>query len=67
MGYTLPYAYLAQKNRKQVVVSVPTITLQNQVVQVINQQLNAILPFEVRAVSLKGQTHYLNLQVSNVH
>ncbi|WJI90521.1 helicase C-terminal domain-containing protein [Weissella viridescens] len=62
LGYTLPYAYLAQKNRKQVVVSVPTITLQNQVVQVINQQLNAILPFEVRAVSLKGQTHYLNLQ-----
>ncbi len=62
LGYALPYAYLANQHEKQVVISVPTLNLQQQVVDTINEQLNAFLPFETRAVSLKGRTHYLNLQ-----
>lgn len=62
LGYLLPYAYLANEQERQVVVSVPTITLQQQVVNSVNTQLNSLLPFEVRAVSLKGRRHFLNLQ-----
>ncbi|MFP7447355.1 helicase C-terminal domain-containing protein [Weissella cibaria] len=62
LAYLLPYAYLADEQRKQVVVAVPTITLQQQVTETINTTLKDILPFEVRGASLKGRTHYLNLQ-----
>ncbi|WP_270276049.1 helicase C-terminal domain-containing protein [Weissella confusa] len=62
LAYLLPYAYLADEQQKQVVVAVPTITLQQQVTDTINTTLKDILPFEVRGASLKGRTHYLNLQ-----
>jgi ATP-dependent DNA helicase DinG len=62
LGYLLPMAYLAEQSTRQVVIAVPTITLQRQVVATIDNQLKAIVPFEVRAASLKGKAHYLNLQ-----
>lgn len=62
LGYLLPYAYLADHHDKQVVIAVPTITLQQQVTDVINNTLNEMLPFEVRGAMLKGRSHYLNLQ-----
>jgi len=62
LGYLVPLAFLANETDKQVVITVPTITLQHQVVATINQQLKAILPFEVRGAQLKGARNYLNLQ-----
>lgn len=62
LGYTLPYAYLANQSERKVVVAVPTLVQQQQVTNLINQQLNKVLPFETRAVSLKGRNHYVNLQ-----
>ncbi|KRN33578.1 helicase C-terminal domain-containing protein [Weissella halotolerans] len=62
LGYLLPYAYLANETGKQVVVSVPTVNLQQTVTETVGDQLNERLPFEVRAASLKGRQHYLNLQ-----
>ncbi|MCW0953297.1 exonuclease domain-containing protein [Weissella ceti] len=62
LGYSLPYAYLANQSNRKVVVAVPTLVQQQQVTNLVNQKLNPILPFETRAVSLKGRTHYVNLQ-----
>lgn len=62
LGYLLPYAYLANQSNRKVVVAVPTLVQQQQVTNLVNQKLNPILPFETRAVSLKGRTHYVNLQ-----
>lgn len=62
LGYTLPYAYLSNQSSRKVVIAVPTLVQQQQVTKLINQQLNKVLPFETRAVSLKGRTHYVNLQ-----
>lgn len=62
LGFLLPYAYLANQNQKKVIVTEPTITLQTQVTETVNTVLHDILPFEVRAVSLKGRRQYLNLQ-----
>lgn len=62
LGFLLPFAYLANDTDKQVIVTEPTITLQSQVTETINTTLHNILPFEVRAVSLKGRRQYLNLQ-----
>lgn len=62
LGYLLPYAYLANEQGRPVVIATPTINLQHQVVEVVNHELNAVLPFEVRGVSLKGKSHFLNLQ-----
>src|SRR5699024_11411128 len=62
LGFLLPYAYLTNQNQKKVIVTEPTITLQTQVTETVNTVLHDILPFEVRAVSLKGRRQYLNLQ-----
>ncbi|QIL50840.1 DEAD/DEAH box helicase [Weissella coleopterorum] len=62
LGYLMPLAYLAIQQGRQVVLSVPTKTLQKQISTTINQTLKNILPFEVRGVQLKGQQNYLNLQ-----
>lgn len=62
LGFLLPFAYLANDTEKQVIITEPTITLQTQVTETINTTLHNILPFEVRAVSLKGRCQYLNLQ-----
>lgn len=62
IGYLLPYAYLANEQSRAVVIATPTINLQQQIMHTINNDLNEVLPFEVRGVSLKGRTHFLNLQ-----
>lgn len=62
LGYLIPLAYLALQQGRQVILSVPTKTLQKQVNTTINQTLKALLPFEIRGVQLKGQQNYLNLQ-----
>ena len=62
IGFLLPFAYLANQTQKKVIVTEPTITLQTQVTETVNSTLHDILPFEVRAVSLKGRRQYLNLQ-----
>lgn len=62
LGYLLPYAYLANQTGRKVVVAVPTLVQQQQVAGLVNQMLNQVLPFETRAVSLKGRMHYVNLQ-----
>ncbi|MCM0582080.1 DEAD/DEAH box helicase [Weissella diestrammenae] len=62
LGYLMPFAYLATMTNKQVVITVPTIALQHQVVKTINQQLKSVVPFDIRGAQLKGTRNYLNLQ-----
>ncbi|MFP7297867.1 ATP-dependent DNA helicase DinG [Neobacillus niacini] len=62
LGYLLPIAYFAKENRQPVVVSTHTIQLQEQIIQNEIPLLTKILPFEVKAVLLKGRNHYISLE-----
>ncbi|MCH4123402.1 MAG: DEAD/DEAH box helicase [Levilactobacillus sp.] len=61
LGYTLPMAYLGQTGRP-VVISTATTLLQEQLLDQTLPLLNAIVPFPVNAVLVKGSRHYLDLQ-----
>lgn len=60
LGYLIPAAYTATKN-KRIVLSTATTALQMQLADEIKQTLTTLLPFEVETVILKGNQHYLDL------
>lgn len=60
LGYLLPLAYLAYPNHR-IVVATATNLLQAQLARQTVQQLNQLLPFQLSAVVVKGNDHYLNL------
>lgn len=62
LGYLFPLSYIAREQQRKVVVSVPTTILQNQVLAVGRQQLNAILETPMQFAILKGSSNYLNLE-----
>lgn len=61
LGYLLPLAYLTYPDHR-IVVSTATNLLQQQVAQQAVATLNTRLPFELTAVVVKGNDHYLNLE-----
>ncbi|PWG01113.1 helicase C-terminal domain-containing protein [Levilactobacillus bambusae] len=60
LGYGLPFAYLTQVGG-QTVVSTATTLLQEQFKADTIPALNAIVPFNVSAVIVKGNRHYIDL------
>lgn len=60
LGYLLPMVYQAYPDR-QIVVSTATNLQLQQIEQKTMPQLNAMLPFEVASVVVKGNDHYLDL------
>lgn len=60
LGYLLPLSYLTYP-RQKIVVSTATNVLQKQIMGKPMQQLNAVLPFPMKAVMVKGNQHYINL------
>lgn len=59
IGYLLPAAFWAYENDRRVVVSTNTINLQDQLITKDLPQLQALLPFPLRAALLKGKRNYL--------
>lgn len=60
LGYLLPLSYLTYPQHK-IVVSTATNVLQEQLIEKPMDQLNSVLPFQMNAVLVKGNSHYLNL------
>lgn len=63
LGYLLPLAYLSVIENRQMVVSVPTTVLQEQVLQEGNRMLNRILPTPINLEIVKSNHNYLNLDL----
>ena len=59
IGYLLPAAFWATQNGRRVVISTNTINLQDQLLHKDIPEIQAILPFEVRATVLKGKRNYV--------
>ncbi|WP_251554142.1 ATP-dependent DNA helicase DinG [Neobacillus muris] len=62
LGYLLPIAYFSKQHHKPIVVSTQTTQLQEQILKRDIPELNKMLPFQVKAVLLKGKSHYLSLE-----
>lgn len=60
LGYLFPLSYVAYPD-KQIVVSTATNLLQQQIAEQAVAQLNQVLPFQMNAVVVKGNDHYLDL------
>ena len=60
LGYLFPLSYLTYPQHK-IVVSTATNLLQEQLIEKPMEQLNSVLPFQMSAVLVKGNSHYLNL------
>lgn len=60
LGYLLPLAYAAYPD-KRIVVSTATNLLQEQIASQVVRQLNALLPFNLNSVVVKGNQHYIDL------
>jgi DNA polymerase-3 subunit epsilon/ATP-dependent DNA helicase DinG len=59
LAYLLPAVHWAVRNREWVVVSTNTINLQQQLIGKDVPQVRELLPFDFKAVVLKGRGHYL--------
>ncbi len=59
VAYLLPAVHWAAHNEQRVVVSTNTINLQDQLISKDVPDLQQILPFEFRAVVLKGRSNYV--------
>lgn len=60
LGYLLPLSYAAWPDKK-IIVSTATNILQQQIAEQALPQLNAVLPFEMNSVVVKGNSHYLDI------
>lgn len=60
LGYLVPLSYLAYPHG-QIIISTVTNVLQKQLAQVVNEQLGELLPFQLQAVIVKGNQHYIHL------
>lgn len=61
LGYLLPFSYLVSQD-KPLYISTSTTFLQEQLKNQGISLLNQVLPFDIRAVILKGNNHYLDLE-----
>ena len=61
LGYLLPLSYLITQQQRPVVISVPTIVLQNQLINQAAAQLNSLRHEHFQFVLLKSRNHYLDL------
>lgn len=59
LAYLIPAVYWARQNGERVVISTNTINLQEQLYHKDLPDLVHVLPFDFRAVVLKGRSHYL--------
>ena len=59
LAYLIPAVYWAKQNGERVVISTNTINLQEQLYHKDLPDLVHVLPFDFRAVVLKGRSHYL--------
>ncbi|MCP4543209.1 MAG: DEAD/DEAH box helicase [Chloroflexi bacterium] len=59
LAYLIPAVYWAKQNGERVVISTNTINLQEQLYHKDLPELVHALPFDFRAVVLKGRSHYL--------
>lgn len=62
LAYLLPAMIWAESNKERVVISTGTINLQHQLVEKDIPSAEAILPFKLKAVLLKGRQNYLCLR-----
>ncbi|PLS03581.1 ATP-dependent DNA helicase DinG [Neobacillus cucumis] len=62
LGYLIPLAYFSKHNNQPIIVSTHTIQLQEQLLNKEIPLLTKIIPFEIKAVLLKGRNQYLNLE-----
>lgn len=62
LAYLIPAIFLAKESKKPVVISTQTIQLQEQILYKELQNVVNFLPFSVKAVLLKGRSHYLCLK-----
>ncbi|MDP4083851.1 MAG: ATP-dependent DNA helicase DinG [Bacillota bacterium] len=62
IGYLLPAAYFSKKKRHPIIVSTHTIQLQEQLLKKEIPLLQKIVPFQLKAVLLKGRGHYISLK-----
>lgn len=62
LGYLLPSAFFTRQTGQAVVISTHTIQLQEQLLHKEIPLLNKILPFKIKAVLLKGRSHYVSLE-----
>lgn len=63
MAYLIPALYVAVKNNESVVISTEKINLQLQLIEDELPKLKKIMPFSFNYTSLKGKSHYLNLNM----
>jgi ATP-dependent DNA helicase DinG len=61
MAYLLPSAIFAKQQEETIVISTHTTQLQEQLLNKDIPLLKQMLPFEVKAVLLKGRSHYISL------
>ncbi|MCS7259959.1 MAG: exonuclease domain-containing protein [Anaerolineae bacterium] len=59
LAYLLPAVHWAVQNGQRVVIATHTINLQDQLLNKDIPELQRILPFEFKAVALKGRTNYV--------
>ncbi|WP_163183557.1 ATP-dependent DNA helicase DinG [Neobacillus sedimentimangrovi] len=62
LGYLFPAAYIAKNHNRPIVISTHTIQQQEQILKKEIPLLNKILPFNIKAILLKGRSHYINLE-----
>lgn len=62
LGYLFPAAFFSRQADVPIVVSTYTIQLQEQLIRKEIPQLAKMVPFEVKAVLLKGRNHYISLK-----
>lgn len=61
MAYLLPAAIFANDRKETIVISTYTTQLQEQLLKKDLPLLQKMLPFEIKAVLLKGRSHYISL------
>ncbi|WP_409301341.1 ATP-dependent DNA helicase DinG [Peribacillus sp. SCS-155] len=61
LGYLLPAVFFAREYQAKVVISTYTLQLQEQLIHKEVPKVKSMVPFEFRAVLLKGRANYLSL------
>ncbi|HWO95500.1 MAG TPA: ATP-dependent DNA helicase DinG [Bacillus sp. (in: firmicutes)] len=62
LGYLIPAVFHAKQQKKPVVISTHTVSLQQQIVDRDVSILHKLIPFSFQTAILKGRHHYLNLR-----
>ncbi|MBS4215885.1 MULTISPECIES: ATP-dependent DNA helicase DinG [Neobacillus] len=62
LGYLLPAVFFAKQRNRPIIVSTHTTQLQEQILRKEMPLLEKMIPFPVKAVLLKGRSHYICLE-----